>query len=601
MSKSEDPSGKINIVGPDYGNLMKQQTNTAIIEAFIALLFSKNTKFGFASFMVMIRNLFLIIMIKIALEESASHLDKFKFTNLNSVKYMYQRLRYSEKRYDINLISSKWTYDNRIISTSTLTPFLESKSIYLAQPGVYYYRNLSHLIKVTITPTKLTFAIPKIDSMIRYVEKEIINRYEEILFGGKTSMFRVIINNPNNMVKIEPVQLSYAFPTDNYTQLEESIRNYFFINEVLKTQTVPFCVNFDGEPGTGKTTFSSHIASSGIFNKIYNCNLVQTTHLSFMETVNHLERQMNLTSKDKKPTDENENVLIMFDEIDKWIESYINTQIHKLREEARGKKTLSKGGEKSENTVIETFEKLTPQEEEEKKIQLKSEFLDQLYKVIDGHVLSDVRKYVIIFNTNHFDTLFDGVDQKKYHALRDRFQKYKFYKSGKQEVISYIKNIIAKMQEYIEKPDTTSEKRKIYQDSFRSLFNCDDSILSGIPNDIQISYRSLLKIVRNSCFRPIEAVRQLKLYHEESLINQDATEISVLPLEASVPVVQKDNQVSTQKDTIVAAQKDTLVAAHEDMPAATEASIVKCTEANVSASAEEDNITDSPSESDNNN
>ncbi|AYV85498.1 MAG: NTPase family protein [Satyrvirus sp.] len=297
---SNNDANKNNIiVGPDYSEIIKHQTNSAIVQAFITLLFSNSTQFGARTVLVMIRNMIILILIKILLEESKTFLDKFKFTNLNVFKYIYQRIKYSENCYDIVLVCGKWTYNDKYISINTLTPFLELKSIFIAQPSTYYYNYMSYIIKVIVTPNKITFCVPDMQSMVRYIDTDIILRNEEILFGGKTTMWKMNIS-PSNIFKMEPVQLAFAFPTKNYRNLEETIKNHALIDSALKLPYTPFCVNFDGDPGTGKTTFGSYIAQSGIFDRIVICNLVSATHLTFTEIITNIERQITITSSKER-------------------------------------------------------------------------------------------------------------------------------------------------------------------------------------------------------------------------------------------------------------------------------------------------------------
>ena len=810
MQNNSDTNKNI-IVGPDYSQLIKHQTNSAIVEAFITFLFSKDTKFNVKTILLLVRNMIILVIIKIILGESATFIDKFKFTNLNVFKYAYQWLKFSEKKYQIVKIGNKWVYENKNISINTLTPFLETKLIYLNQPGTYYYGYLSYLLKVIVDNNSIIFAIPNIDSVIRYIELEVIRKNEEIIFGGKTMMSKINIS-PTGVIKIEPMQLVHAFPTENYLKLEESLKSYFLIDSILKSYTVPLCVSFDGEAGTGKclhpdtpvlmyngsiklaknivigdqlmgddstprnvlstctgeenmyrvkqlygddyivneshilslvsksqsvvglgykkqeiidisvkdylqrsnsfkknyrgykvgvefeskdvpidpylfgvwlndgtfaessitntgniflnflkeynlinnkhipdiykcnnreirlkllaglidsdgyydsrcnyyeitqkndklandilylcrslgfktnlnkrektctnsangrvtntyniigisgfglnqipvlldrkkanprkqkknalvyginvellgpgkyrgfeidgnkrfllgdftvthnTTFGSYIASAGIFNRIIVYNLMQGTNVNFLESMNNLERQLyNSTPKDKKTDDEQESVLLILDEIDKWLESYIDQKIHSLREDARTKKEVGKTDGAS---IVYKANKLTEIEEKEKKQQLHNEFLDQLYKLVDGLILADSRKYVIIFNTNNFDGLFQNTD-KRYIALRDRFQQYKFIKNGKKEIIMYINNIICRMKHFITDNTIPENNKKMYAHTVKQLTIYDEDILRHIPDKISISYRTLIKILRKNCFNIPNTIKDL--------------------------------------------------------------------------------------------
>jgi len=348
--------------------------------------------------------------------------------------------------------------------------------------------------------TKITIAIPNIDAMVRHIDVEIIHKNTEIIIGDKTTIFRVIVTSVGVM-KLEPMQSVYAFCTDNYKRLESSIKYAFAIDAAMRFSSIPLCINFDGEPGTGKTTFASYIAASGIFNRIIVYNLVQAVKDDFMQTITMLERHISSSVPKDLPKDP-ETILLIIDEIDKWLESYINCKIHICREEARVKKN-TQTNDNQKSITSETYVPLTEMQEKEKKIQLKYDFLDQLYKLVDGLVLSDIRRYVVIFNTNNFDNLFNGIDER-YKSLYDRFQIYKFRKNNKNEVISYLQGIYNKLKCYISEQSDSSRTHNILK-----LVQYDPAIFSLIPDDICISYRSLLKILRTNCFELEKTIKAL--------------------------------------------------------------------------------------------
>lgn len=503
MQPATDANKNI-IVGPDYGQMIRQQTNGHIIEAFISMLFSNNTIFNRETVLKMIRNMIILVTIKSILEESKSYFEKFKFTDMNILKYIYQRIRFSENRYDFLLISGKWTFCGKCISTNLLTYFLELKSIYISQPETYYYHEKQYLIKVIVTATKITFAFPKIVSVTQYMDDVVVHKNQEYDFGGKTTMYRISVS-PSNIYKLEPVQSVQAFPTENYKALEESIATHFVIDNALHFSSVPFCVNFDGKPGTGKTTFTSYIASSNIFDKIIVHNLVQSGSNSFRDIILSIERLIANFSKEKKLENDSEHILIVLDEIDKWLASYAGIQIDKMREDARNKKQIS-DEKKPAITTIQTYEKLSEKEESEKKIQLKNEFFDQLYNLVDGHIFFDIRKYVIIFNTNDFSKMFADSD-KIYDALQDRFQRYQFTNIGKTEIIAYIKYMTNKLSEFMS--SHTNVKTQTHLAVVRKLCTYDEDIFDKIPEDINISYRTLYKILRNNSFKVNETITSL--------------------------------------------------------------------------------------------
>jgi len=500
-----------NIVAyPDFENISRQRTNSSIIEHFIAFLFTKGTKINCKSIVMLIRNFVIILIIKILLEESKSYLDKFKFTNLEYVKYMYQYMMYSEKRYDIIKVSNKWTHNDKNISITNLTPFLESKSIYIQQPNTYYYQYNTFLIKVIITDNKITFCIPNVVSIIKYVD-DIMDKYQEILLGNRTSMIKVTLS-PSNTPQFNPMKLIYAFETNNYLKLKESLTSVLMVDSVLNIRQTPLCINFDGDPGTGKTTFGSYIAEEGIFDRIILYNLLQSSAIDFKTIIVDLGRIINTQSpKDKKSDGEQEIILLIFDEVDKYLDSYICNKIDSFRNEARAKKETKQN---NEITVSESYTKLTVEEETDKKQQLKIEFLDKLYNLCDGQVLNNDKKYVIIFNTNNFESLFENAGQK-YEALHDRFQQYKFKNNTKNDIIKFIDGIMNKIMNKIS--NVTTDNTKLYHSYINNITHFDKKIYEDIPEHINISYRSLSKILIDNCFDIPKSINYLSQNHNTDI------------------------------------------------------------------------------------
>ena len=500
MSSNTATDGKNIIVGPDYGQMAKEHTNSAIIEHFIGFLFAKDTKVNVKSISMLIRNFAIILLIKILLEESKTYLDKFKFTNVDYIRYGYQYVRFGEITYELTLgtNTSKWTYNERNISINTLGPFLESKSIYISQPNTYYFPNQSFLIKVIITNNKIIFCVPNLASVSKFMDG-ILDHHQEILLGNRTTMARATLSNTSEIMQFNPMPLIYAFETDNYLKLYDSLVSTFMVDSMLKIRQAPLCINFDGEPGTGKTTFGSYIAEKGIFDRIIIYNLLQGNNLDFKAMLGTLERMIiNQAPKDRKPDNEQEIILLIFDEVDKWLDSYICNKIDSFRNESRVKKE-TKPGANTESIVLESFTKLTVEEEHDKRKQLKIDFLDKLYNLCDGQTLKNDRKYVIIFNTNNFNSLFNEAGPK-YDALKDRFQQYIFKKIDRIGVIKYIDGIICKLSTITSDNSISIEKKRLYESHIKQITSFDKEIYNQIPTDFEISYRNLSKVLIDNCF-----------------------------------------------------------------------------------------------------
>ncbi len=490
MNHQLDTNNKNIIIGPDYEQLSKQQTNSAIIAGFVAYLFAPDTKMNFKYLWKILRTLAIILTVKTIIEDSKSHLDKFKFTNLNFIKYMYQNFKYSEIKYDIIQITGKWTYDGKNMSSNTLIPFLESKCVYVNQHDTYYYPYRTFLIKVIVINNKITFCVPNVGT-VNIMMIELLTNHQEKLFGSKTQMFNAIINPTGDIMQFIPMSPIYVFETDNYIKLYNRTKTLIAVDAKLKFRKTPLIVNFDGPHGTGKTSYASYIAEKGIFDRIILYNMVQS-NMDFKTMLNKFELILTQQApKDRKSDINPEEILIIFDEIDKWFNSYCEKIIDDYRNESR-KKMETKTGQDS--TVIESFTKLTVEEESDKKKQLQMDFLDKLYRLCEGLTLKTDKKYVIIFNTNDFDSLFVG-SGKKYFALNDRFQKYEFTNVDKTGVIKYFEGI---KQSLVNTPDIDT------------IINFDSENYNLIPDNISISYRTLSKQLIDNCFDIMKTINSLK-------------------------------------------------------------------------------------------
>jgi hypothetical protein len=334
--------------------------------------------------------------------------------------------------------------------------------------------------------------------MSKYMD-ETLDKHQEILLGNRTAMSRATLNNSSDIMQFNPMPLIYAFETDNYTKLYDSLVSTFMVDSMLKIRQTPLSISFDGEPGTGKTTFGSYIAEKGIFDRIILYNMLQGVNLDFKAMLVSLERIIiQQAPKDRKPDGEQEIILLIFDEVDKWLDSYINNKIDSFRSESRTKKEM-KPGSGTEAVVLESFVKLTVEEEDDKKKQLRLDFLDKLYNLIDGQTLKNDRKYVIIFNTNHFDKMFEGAGPK-YDATMDRFQRYTFRKINKVGIVKYVDGIKKKLANISTDSTIAVDKKKIYLEHIDRITNFDETIYDSIPDDFEISYRNLSKILIDNCF-----------------------------------------------------------------------------------------------------
>lgn len=536
-NQQQTKDGNNIIVGPDYGQMIKMQSNTAIIEACVAMLFSNKIRCNVKSLAEMFGKIGVLIVLKMLLEDFNSVFNKFSFSSMKSIRYIYQKYFYKEEKYVINNVRNKWIYNEMPVSLDSMSPYFDKKKINIKIPGTYYYRELGQLVKVYVSDDQIIFCVPNIQKVKRHFES-ILRENREVIFGNKTSMYHLTASN-HGAIKIVTDKLSFAFPTKNYIELEKIIKTNHMVESALCFRSSPLAVRFNGEPGTGKTTFASYIASKDVFDVIIVCNFVQLSGKNFHNIITEVDRQITNVLKDVS-VKEQQHMLLILDEVDKWLCSYQNAFIDKLREESRKKSQTKTNNEVSEDS----FQKLTPEEEEQKKTQLKFEFLDQLYKLIDGHMLPDHRKYVIIFNTNHFDSFFEGAPER-YNALRERFQKYDFGLISKDGITEYLKHVVSSLQDKINSEDNIADVSKSCVDNVRDMLESyDPSIFDQLTEEDTISYRSLHKILRLNYFNVTETVKYI--------VNNRQSNVAKVTEEADEVVTEEADEVVTEEADEVA-------------------------------------------------
>lgn len=482
--KPEESKDKIIQVGPDYTQMVQAQSNSAILNCVINWIFKPETTFTVGTVTHMSVIVVALITVKTMLENSSKYIDTMQIVDHTYMKYLWQRCRHHYTSTDIFLLQDKWMYDNKgktlALSTDALSTYFSRRDIYINVPGSYYFNFRLYVINVVISKQTIKIRYPDIQILQNAVFDDMVypNRTSETSDGTQLYQLSCTV-----APKLEPMRATCAFSTRNYRELEETIKNYFLTGSCLGAPITPLGIFFRGPPGTGKTSFGSYISSSKIFDKIVLCNMVPVTSNSLKEFIGLVERQ--LTNNAKSETLEHKKILLIMDEIDKWILGRIDAKITAMREEAR-KKSETKEGEAK---IL--FDKLTPDEENAHRKQLLNDFFDQLYALINGNMTMGSRKYAFILNMNGYDELFGNID-KKYGALLDRFSKFDFNYIGKPEIIEYLENCAQQMRKKANDPELDSlMKGNTLIQSFDRL---SPDVYDPIPDGIRISYRELYSI-----------------------------------------------------------------------------------------------------------
>ena len=192
-------------------------------------------------------------------------------------------------------------------------------------------------------------------------------------------------------------------------------------------------------PGLGKSKSCDYLASLNKYHEVYYINLSLTTLLKkdFKSIVN------DVISKRSGRT------IIYFDELDKYLDFYIEYSFHKQEE-------------------IEDFD--------EYKRRQKQEFLYELLEVIETNLYED--GVVFIFCSNNFHTIFEDVNQVHFHSLKSRFAPIRFDRCDRDELIKFIQYFNDKMVDtkiHLLEPHLSDLVKNIAEHislTYRSLRHC---------------------------------------------------------------------------------------------------------------------------------
>lgn len=285
----------------------------------------------------------------------------------------------------------------------------------------------------------------------------------------------------NKLVEIQPKAL---FESHNYKRLGHSIKTFIKITNKTKNYSVlPVLAN--GIPGLGKTNFCSYLASQKIVDKIIYIEL------------NLFDKPYETLFNALIPKDINHNTLVMFDEVDKYIDELIRREYDR-----EFKKKSSKPVKLDEVPEVELSEEDELKRYKKFSIQFRQTFLINLLKYMSVELISG--SLIIMFCANNFNTLFDGIDMTHFKSLDDRLIKFKFELCPKVEIIEYMSFYMEKcsdMDIYVEK------------DEYLKLLN------QYLNHNVHVTYRQLFYICLQHSYQPIETAKEINQWYSNYVAN----------------------------------------------------------------------------------
>lgn len=476
MAQNQQPT----YIGPDYGALIQGQTLGAIMTAFVTNLLSDNFEFTFFNFFKTFLVFAIILFLKSALEESKKWMEGFSFFNINLIKWIIQRIKFKTESIKIEKKANKWHWDIFGLNPN-FDKKMNEKRVMVEAPKKYYFLINGYMIKVIVKDTEIHIHHPAI-KMVRDFLTNMLEECKEKSVG-KTKMFEV---NNYRTVSIMEIDPPLVFPCKNYESLMGCVEKYIRVANIIKSYK-PFVANFDGPPGTGKTTFGSYAFTRDCFDKIIIVNMIPMTEKKLIDILNALNKAILAQIPDQL---KRENVLVIFDEIDLYINRHIDFIINEDLEKSR-QSSVTKDKEQVINFSVT---KLTPEEIEEKKRNIRYGILDLMYNLIDGKLWFDKHRYFLIFNTNEYAAMFKDIGSK-YNRLDNRIQKYNFNYCNREQIIDYFINLAKVMGEDEPEPlkilcEMIDPNVKL---SYRDLY----TLLNACGLDLKLAIKSINDFYQN--------------------------------------------------------------------------------------------------------
>ena len=309
--------------------------------------------------------------------------------------------------------------------------------------------------------------IPVIQSRYYYEVKELAKSdFKEHV--EKSSKIRTDFQNLNEK-RIIPKKL---FSSWNYLHLNEVISSYFQIAEMTEIYSTKGIL-INGEPGLGKTGCVDYLASLNSYQDIIKIDMTTQLEVSFDDIIKQiLKKKM-------------ESVIILFDELDKYLSFNIRNEYDKMKNSI-----LQKEGDKLEIAGI-----VTPWKEYV--ISRKERFLFELLSILENNFF--IKGAVFIFCSNNFDTIFEDVNPVHFHSFKKRFLPIKFNRCQKKE-----------LKEYLRFYNSKFEGSKWYRSS-----DILEKEMDKLKEDISITYRDISDLNISSCYMVEKFIHSINEFIEE--------------------------------------------------------------------------------------
>jgi hypothetical protein len=464
-------------------------SNGSCMASLITSLFSKIPK------------LFLFIGIKKLIESSSTLFDPItKIVTATLVRLLYTKAIYKNKDvYDIEYHICR-ELKNQKFTLEKLTPAIRITD-YNTHWECEYIRGFHSMI--------LNQIVEKAREEHAECKKNIVT--QTVLFKKLTgSAYKnSVFNN--------------LYPSKNYKLLEGMITKYFVASSLLGTSDV-LGILIDGVPGLGKTKFADYACQHKLVDEIYKIDMSNFVNRQLTDILNVGYFSIDIKSP---------KTIFVIDELDKYLD-------YRLLQDYETKK---KEYNKEKNIVLESYAEF-----------VKLNKVSYLYEIL-GVLERDDTKFpiVVLFFSNNFATIFDGIDVTHHKSLYSRFMKVTFEKCDTEEIANYI-------DYYNKKFENTEMYCNIRYDEI--LRRLDDLSLTHRELhhiSIEAMYNAEKMIELIGAYVPVQLVTN-NITKEESSFYQASNENITNLCNKKIPTENKDKTLSSKQNK----NQNTQPKSHED-------------------------------------
>ena len=273
---------------------------------------------------------------------------------------------------------------------------------------------------------------------------------------------------------------SKLYPSRNYKKLVDSIKTHFSVSDIVESFSV-IGMLIDGIPGLGKTKFAEFAVEERLAGHVYKVDMTCMLKFSFSRVLESMYRDVEIVS----------NTIFMIDEIDKYIDYRISLEYNELKDSiinSNNTTSTSSTSDVTQSKVIKPFSEF--------QAHAKTTFLYDMLSILERDGLK--HSVVVIFCSNNFHSIFEGVDLTHHKSLYDRFMKIKFEECDHTEIIEYI----------------LYYNNRFINTEYHLELDV-DNLKNSLRRDVRVTHRTLHHISIHAKYNAFEMIKLLNIHKNE--------------------------------------------------------------------------------------